>query len=490
MKEFIKKHHFTITLSCILLFGFLLRLWRLESESIWIDEAYSIQLARYPLAQIIQGTAADQHPPLYYFLLHLWLFLGDSIWNFRFLSVILGTLNIWQVVQLGTKIRDEKFGLVAGVLLAVMPLHVYYSQEVRMYMLLLVNLTASTTMLWDWLQDRKVSQWFLYIVFNLAALYTHNFSAFVILTQALFILIISVLHRDRKIFLQWFLSMSICLVGYLPWLPVALNQMRYHTMDWLGSPSPEMIRDTFLRLVFGFPWPSMPSVLDWAVITLIVVILVGFSVFYFKKKRNLEVFSFVFLWALIPFVTISIISEFYPIFQIKQFIIILPALAFTYALIAGNLPKWFRRGLILGILAVFLVTSIGQSVILTKDDWRGTSKYLQNNFLEGDLIYANPSASFLAINLYAPNIPVDSYSGYPPDYQILTGGWKEGTIVTFSKAQEVLKPYLSHRRIWLVEFTPQLWDPEGLIPFQLAQNYNQVLDQDFTRIRLRLFTEK
>lgn len=490
MIAFIKKNHQLVLILIVLLLGLALRLWRLATESAWIDEAYSIQLARFSLPLIVQGTAADQHPPLYYFLLHFWLLLNDTIWNARFLSVLLGVFNIWQVIHLGIKLRNFKVGIISGLLVAVMPLHVYYSQEVRMYMLHLVTLTGSIDSLLNWLKEKKKSQLILYTLLCSSSLYTHNFFVFILLVQAVFVVVWSVWHRERRTFLLWFSTMVICLISYLPWLPVVINQLSYHTMNWLQIPTAATFRDTFLRLVLGFPLPTLPKFLTWSITGVILVILTG-VLFHLRKRKDVShLLILIFLWTFLPFIAISGISLKYPIFQIKQFIIILPAIAIFIAIISELLPKWFGRVLIIGMVMAYFGASIGQGIKITKDDWRGTAAYLQGNFIEGDIIFGNPSASSLAVNLYAPDLPVESYAGYPPNYNIIKGGWAEGNIITAINAKNVLQPYLDHHRIWLVEFSPQLWDPEALLPKELAQNYDQILDLSFTRIRLRLFTKK
>jgi mannosyltransferase len=42
------------------------------NQSVWFDEAYSIFLAKQPVAELIRLTSIDGHPPLYYLLLKGW----------------------------------------------------------------------------------------------------------------------------------------------------------------------------------------------------------------------------------------------------------------------------------------------------------------------------------------------------------------------------------------------------------------------------------
>jgi len=88
--------------------------------------------------EIVSRTAADIPPPLSYLLLHAWIQLfGDDEPVVRSLSVLFGVLAVpliygvaWQLL------RRRLAGLLAALLLAVSPLHIWYGQETRMYALL------------------------------------------------------------------------------------------------------------------------------------------------------------------------------------------------------------------------------------------------------------------------------------------------------------------------------------------------------------------
>jgi hypothetical protein len=65
----------------ILLFGLALRLAGINSRPLFYDEAFSYFLSIQSFPKIVQGTAADTMPPLYYFLLHFWTMVGKSVWR-------------------------------------------------------------------------------------------------------------------------------------------------------------------------------------------------------------------------------------------------------------------------------------------------------------------------------------------------------------------------------------------------------------------------
>ena len=71
-----------------LLIAFALRLYHLEAQPIWGDEAFSIFVARQDVGYIV-APGADVHPPLYHLLLHGWIgAAGASPFAVRFLSVV------------------------------------------------------------------------------------------------------------------------------------------------------------------------------------------------------------------------------------------------------------------------------------------------------------------------------------------------------------------------------------------------------------------
>ncbi len=58
----------------ITLLGLALRVWAIGAKGLWLDEAFSIWMARQPLGDLLGWIVRiDQHPPLYYVLLHCWL---------------------------------------------------------------------------------------------------------------------------------------------------------------------------------------------------------------------------------------------------------------------------------------------------------------------------------------------------------------------------------------------------------------------------------
>ena len=118
----------------LILLGFALRVLRLEFQPLWWDEGYSVWFATHPLPQLLALTAADIHPPLYYILLRGWIgAFGPGPIALRMFSVVVGVLAIPLIYVVARRLFTPRVGWLAAFLLAISPMHIYYSQEVRMY---------------------------------------------------------------------------------------------------------------------------------------------------------------------------------------------------------------------------------------------------------------------------------------------------------------------------------------------------------------------
>jgi hypothetical protein len=107
------------------------------NQSIWLDESISINVARDLDWKEILSTFSihDFHPPLYYLMLRSWgLVFGFGVVTMRMPSVIFGLITVLVVAKMKQK---------SGWLMAVNPVLIYYSQEARMYSLVVMCLTFS-----------------------------------------------------------------------------------------------------------------------------------------------------------------------------------------------------------------------------------------------------------------------------------------------------------------------------------------------------------
>ncbi len=140
MREFYTKVSKTqIILLLIILVGLFLRIYALSSDSLWNDEIGSIKISKLELFQIAGRYDVETNPRIYYIILHYWINLfGDSEFSVRFPSAIFGLFAILMMYKVGTLIFDREVGVLSSLILALSTFHITYSQEARMYSLMVL----------------------------------------------------------------------------------------------------------------------------------------------------------------------------------------------------------------------------------------------------------------------------------------------------------------------------------------------------------------
>ena len=279
----------------VLLLASALRFHRLEVQSFWNDEGNSARLSERSLDLIIDGTASDIHPPLYYLLLRGWREVaGDSEFGLRSFSAFVGIGVVALTFSQGRLLlgpAGKKAIITAALLAAINPALVYYSQETRMYELLAFLAVLST-----WLFVRLLQRpgWSIaiaaaYIVTATAGLYTHYFFPAVLLAQNLIFLIWLYLRnrsegkRTESNFLEdagrWVFIMLAVLVLYLPWAPIFLRQAVGRAGD--RAPMLPFLTESGKWMAFG---PTIE--LDEVMIPLAAYFLLLFLGIYLGRKRT------------------------------------------------------------------------------------------------------------------------------------------------------------------------------------------------------------
>jgi mannosyltransferase len=240
-----------IALLAVLLLATFLRFHSIEAQSFWNDEGNSARLSERAIPAILEGTASDIHPPLYYLFLRGWRELvGETEFGLRSFSAVAGVLVVAVTISLAQMIVDYRnffVMLVAGVLAAVSPVLVYYSQETRMYALLAFLGVFSTWLMWIWRQKTKEGRpmllWMVaYVTTTAAGLYTHYFYPAVIAAQGLIVVFAPLIfpknHMRSQVHLSlpekksdgrltgiWAMMQAVAILLYVPWVPIFWRQI-------------------------------------------------------------------------------------------------------------------------------------------------------------------------------------------------------------------------------------------------------------------------
>lgn len=211
----------------ILLLGTLLRLYNLDTESFWTDEAFSVIHAQQPsVALVVAGVAqTEAAPPGYYLLLHYWMQLfGNTVFMIRLLSVIFSMLAVVMLFLLVRLLLNTNTALLASLLMSVTMLQIEYAQEARLYTLFTFLSLVSTYFFVRWYKNRDNHFLWGYCFFMLLAIYINYMAIFLVLGYTF------ILFSQKTFFTQYWKiwSFSHAVIGLLglPLLPILFSQFQ------------------------------------------------------------------------------------------------------------------------------------------------------------------------------------------------------------------------------------------------------------------------
>jgi hypothetical protein len=203
-------------------------------QGYWIDEGLSIGIASRPFAEIPSLLRIDGSPPLYYLLLHLWMGVaGNGEAATHGLSLLFALLTIPAALWAGWSLFGLRAGLAGAVVAALNPFLTTYSQETRMYTLLvLLGLLAAACFVHAFVFDRRRYA-IPFAVLLAALLYTHNWAFFLAFGAALALVPCLLQSGDRRGLLRTaLLAFAGAGLLYLPWVPMLLDQMAHTAAPW------------------------------------------------------------------------------------------------------------------------------------------------------------------------------------------------------------------------------------------------------------------
>ncbi len=248
-------------LAALVIAGAALRAYTATLAPMWFDEIYSTWAARGGFAKVLATAAGDVHPPLHGLAVAAWTALGgESTPWLRVLSMLFGLGTIVVVFLLGRALFGRAAGLAAAALLAVHPVHVYFSQEVRAYALLWLALTAAWWLGWRWLEEGRTRHAAGYVVAAAVALYTHYLAGLVLaFAGAAGLLLAWTGPGGRRRALGWIALHVAVGALFAPQLPVFLAQQSRLSADhWLPPANARDLRDWVRHVAGGPTWLVAP----------------------------------------------------------------------------------------------------------------------------------------------------------------------------------------------------------------------------------------
>jgi uncharacterized membrane protein len=370
----LQKHKNTLIFLSILLLAFVLRLFYLSHESIWLDEGISIAMAKLNFAQLIDKSVIDSFPPLYYLLLHYWmLLLGDSELSVRFLSLVFSVASIVVSYQLTKYLWQEKVALITAFLLAISVFHIDYAQEARMYSLLTFLSVSSFYFFLKW-KDSAAKKWmFLLFLINLLFLYTHTLAVFFIAAQNIYYFLLK--KKGAIVVKSWIILQLLLLLAFLPWIQIFVLQASvWQNMVWMPAPT---IRD-----IAGTLSTYSGSIL----LTLVFCVLILKALIHYKKEQLK--FNFFVFWLAFPTALLLVFCFLFHSIYLQKYTIA-SSLPF-FILVAYGIQSFEQKKHKIGVLsAITILAAIKLAVYYAQEDkeqWREAVALVESNADKNDVI--------------------------------------------------------------------------------------------------------
>jgi len=513
-------------LDLIILTAFALRVFRLDFQSLWYDEAFSAYLAQFDLATLTARTAADIQPPLYYYLLHFWIALaGDPSassgeFALRFLSLFFGVLTIPLLYITARRLFDRAVAFIAALLVTISPLYVWYAQEARMYTLItFLLLLSSYALLRALAAPRRGTHW--WIVFacaNIAAVYTHYFAFAVIAFQLLYLAVSSFTVSGFRFNLKLetlkpaTATFIAIFAAFLPWTPFVIARFGQDASYWRGALKlDEALRHILINFTVGesvLENIAQPIALGWLIVLTVGLLALARQKFKVQSSKFNHPITqspnhpivFALLYLIVPLVLLLVLFSRNPKFNARYLMIASPAF---YLLLAAGLARvssfkfqvsgltlhTFRFAFYVLPFAFLLFTSayavynIYFDPAFTKASFREVVRHIEKNIAPDEAIILTSGHLFPAFNYY--------YRGDAPTIRLPDEPTLNAERVLGYDAARVLNETLAGKRgAWVVLWQDEVVDPNGFVPMLLSSRgaEQKLAPTNFYQVRLRHWT--
>lgn len=468
----------------ILILALMLRIIYLR-ESLWLDEAINVLSAKnlgfwdfvtkYPIG--------DFHPPGYFAILWVWSHLfGYSEAAVRSPSIIFGIISVWITYLIGKNMFNKRIGIISSLFLATNPLHIYYSQEARMYAFATFAVVLSVLFLIRILREDDDLLKVGYILSLILVFYSDYVAYFAIPAQFVYVLIFKRSHILKVVFL-----MINGFIFLIPWLFIFPQQLlsgsvaAKQIIGWASVVGGSSVKD--LALVFIKPFVGRVSLLNpfqfevdkgiYYLLEGFLIVLNGFLFLNILRKIKNET-VFLLFWIILPTGLAFIISFYIPVLSYFRLLFIVPGICLLLALSIDNLSQNLKPFFIV-ITILISVTFISLYFINPKyhrEDWREATKLI-NDLAEkenGIILFENNS-------LFSP------YLYYSHDKSWAISGLKKipsGSELDLALIEPILE---TKKTVFLFEYLFEITDPKRLLQDKLKKTgYEKIFTYNFNNV--------
>ncbi len=475
----------TVLALAIVALGFGLRLFHLDAQSFWYDEAYSAEVSTKAPGRIFAGDFGNNLPPFHDLALHYWGYIGRSDFLLRFFSALAGTLGVAAIYVLGRHLLDYRAGLLAAALTAVLPYQVFYSQEVRTYSTLFL---ATTLLLFTYLQAvlRNSRRWWLaYTICAIWGMYVQYWIGFAVLALHLHLILDAHL---RRLWPKLLLADVWTALAFSPWLPVFVARAQGIVTGGFWPEKPGLAR--LLSTPYAFTLSTFVS--DRLVPIAFAIVLFLFIVTHLQAARQLArrrsdqdrlVLLLSAFWC--PVLITFVISQWRSVYLERSLMVAAPALYLFLAWGATKTRERWANFVLLVLVALFAVSGLANwyfNPVFGKPPFRTVAEFLDEQGCETGPVVHTSDGGFLILLHYAPQcqhllVKGDPSPQFPTQTYELFGG------------QAIEKEELAAHDFWLLVALDNSLDFQRSLADWFDQRYSLTSEHVFDTIILRRYTD-
>ncbi|MFA5149473.1 MAG: glycosyltransferase family 39 protein [Candidatus Omnitrophota bacterium] len=464
-----------IILGLIIAAALTLRVYKLDSYTLWHDEATSVLDSRglgqlHSLGKLFdRGFTANHQDYLTLYdhgFIYYWQKLfGRSEFALRFSSVIFAILSVFFIYLLAKKFLNIKVACLTSFILAISPFHIYYSQELRPYAATCLLTLISAYLLLKILEDNRGRYWLAYAlvnVLNVYFLYTNLiilFSSFVFMAWKA--------RKERGLLKSVIFTHFVILFLLAPLLLTLYQNFKLiiHSSFIYGHiySYPWAEKAGFMNLLYTFKNFSIGYNTDYYSLTGKFATLVCFCFFiagiYKYRKNNLAQLAVFF--TVIPVLLLFFLSRIKACYVYRYFF---PVLPFYLLGVGAGLGSFKRRFLLILLISALFFLGLknyylnslpwdySQHIgVSKKQDLKGIFKIILGNYQKGDKIFHTSKSTVFPFKFYTDRIPLSHDLRMEID---------RGRVIYFSGQDEGL---LIYENRWM---HPAMFFPEKLYPLK------------------------
>lgn len=429
-----------IPITLILFLALGLYLYQLGAESLWFDEAFSLNSAQNPL---------NLNRPLYFLLLRAWMHWGTSEVWLRIPSMLFGLGSVLTIYCLGQRLFSSSVGVIASILLTLSPLAINQAQEVRFYTMSTCLGLGGSLFLASALQRWTVVTLGGWVVLRFLAVLTTPLNVLLLLPDAILIGSqfrkythpVTLLKRGGWIVLLAMIPALWIVFDVVEPLLVLMSEMP--TLNGIEKSAPKFVNFVGGLTTFtAWPLKALQPELNWfyqPFFNLYAALILGLLGFVLVNNRRSAPTYWCAAWGLIPFATIFVVAQISIVLWRDQYIFL--AAPYIFILLAESFTRiWRSRKVVaMGILILYGI-AVGSSLtryytVQYRHDWRSLAQIVQTHQRPGDRVLLYPEFFISPFQYYHPNL--NAVNAINRDSEV-------------SMTEQALSRVSKDQRVWLI----------------------------------------